>query len=353
MGPSLNRNRFSAVATISVPTLGIKGKKIGKKEKYVETISPAPSTPAGEPLGEIEVEVSEEVAQRLRKGWSVEVTKAEEAPSPCPALPPLLETTFPKELPPPNLVAAISSLPPEIPQPETSSQTPPQEPRIHTLSESQPSAATSKALPEQFESPTQEVGSNDSTCNAIKQSPPAAVTPAEELAFPVASEMVDSLSSPQSERSEQSFESLPEPSLSSPPSLFRSRAFAALIDVSVACSFFVLGLLLFPEPPRIIPFVLGALYLLTKDSLGILNGQSIGKKLMKLRVLNRNRRSLSGNYRTGLMRNLSWFAAPLEFAILYVREDECNRGRRLGDDWANTTVVPEEKPVLRKSKWLP
>lgn len=93
-GPSLNRNRFSAVATISVPTLGIKGKKIGTKEKYVETIDPAPSTPAGEPLGEIQVEVSEEVAKKLKEQWPVQVAKNEPTPPVA-----LLATTYPEELP--------------------------------------------------------------------------------------------------------------------------------------------------------------------------------------------------------------------------------------------------------------
>ena len=97
----MNRNRFSAVATISVPTLGIKGKKITKKERYLETIDPAPATPAGEPLGEIEVEVTAEVAERLKLGWSVEVAKSDDevVPSNETAAPLLLETTYPTELP--------------------------------------------------------------------------------------------------------------------------------------------------------------------------------------------------------------------------------------------------------------
>ena len=146
---------------------------------------------------------------------------------------------------------------------------------------------------------------------------------------------------------------LAEETCDAPPSILRSRTFAALIDISVACSFFVLGLLFFPDPPRFIPFIFAALYLLTKASLGILNGQSIGKKIMRLRAVNRNHRSLAGNYKAGLIRNLSWLFAPLEFAILYVREDEITIGKRLGDDWAATEVITEEKPSPRKSKWLP
>ena len=74
---------------------------------------------------------------------------------------------------------------------------------------------------------------------------------------------------------------------------------------------------------------------------------------MKLRVVNERRRSLAGNYRKGILRNLSFLIAPIEFAILYVREDEPTIGKRLGDDWASTNVIAEEETLPRKSKWLP
>ena len=120
-GPNLNRNRFSAVATISVPTLGIKGKRITKEERYLETIDPAPATPAGEPLGEIEVEVSEEVAKRLKLGWSIEVAKTDtDTDTPHnEAQPLLLETTHPTSLP-------IVAPPPSRPQ--LTEKTPPPRP---------------------------------------------------------------------------------------------------------------------------------------------------------------------------------------------------------------------------------
>ena len=105
----------------------------------------------------------------------------------------------------------------------------------------------------------------------------------------------------------------------------------------------MLGLLLFPDPPRVIPCLLGALYLLSKDSLQFLHGQSIGKKLFKIRAVDQNRHQLTGNYKQGLLRNLSWFIAPIELAILYVREEETTKGCRLGDDWALTTVISEEE----------
>lgn len=144
-----------------------------------------------------------------------------------------------------------------------------------------------------------------------------------------------------------------QPPLPEAPSLFRSRSFAALLDLSIAVAIFVLTLLLFPDPPRVLPFLFAGLYLLTKDSLGLLNGQSIGKKIMGIRVVSRSHRSITGDYRIALLRNLSWFIAPLELAILYVREDEITKGRRLGDDWAKTEVISESKSPAGRSKWLP
>ncbi|MFC0019379.1 RDD family protein [Roseibacillus persicicus] len=141
------------------------------------------------------------------------------------------------------------------------------------------------------------------------------------------------------------------PSPTSP--LLRARTIAATIDLLFAISICALANLLLPNSLHLLSFLLGASYLLTKDSLGILNGRSIGKRFMKLRAETRNHRPLTGDYRSSLRRNLSFLIAPIEFAILYVREDEPTRGLRLGDDWARTQVVPFEKPLPRKTKWLP
>lgn len=494
------------MATISVPTLGIKGKKLGVKEKYTETIDPAPSTEAGVPLGAIEVEVSEELAERLKVGWSVEVTKVAEKPTPL-----LLETIHPLELkewrwkpalpipaptllpiPAPSLSAALipaaltatpplsaliladvsaspsqraaegqglqkqglqndgpstraifdqlQSVPPRqlttlaetllqpeaVFLPESASLTEPdsgpkEEAQNAILDQVYPLAIVSEKVVLAFKKtksveaqplpgnptplseaasiasepdPEPELGPSNppQTRVAIAEKseltlPPKKELPERELASeaPAVAAAAEKVHQPpvpaltespapiadrepapkppseaqQGTRQEARQEAQQEVSLepsdgpASEPSLLRSRSFAALIDISVACSFFVLGLLLFPDPPRVIPFALGALYLLTKDSLGILNGQSIGKKIMRLRAVNARNRTLAGNYLAGLKRNLSWVVAPIEFAILYVREDEPTKGRRLGDDWAQTSVVVQEKSPVRKSKWLP
>lgn len=494
------------MATISVPTLGIKGKKLGAKEKYTETIDPAPSTEAGVPLGAIEVEVSEELAERLKVGWSVEVTKVAEKPTPL-----LLETIHPLELkewrwkpalpipaptllpiPAPSLSAALipaaltatpplsaliladvsaspsqraaegqglqkqwlqndgpstraifdqlQSVPPRqlttlaetllqpeaVFLPESASLTEPdsgpkEEAQNAILDQVYPLAIVSEKVVLAFKKPKSveaqplpgnptplseaasiasepdpepELGPSNppQTRVAIAEKseltlPPKKELPERELASeaPAVAAAAEKVHQPpvpaltespapiadrepapkppseaqQGTRQEARQEAQQEVSLepsdgpASEPSLLRSRSFAALIDISVACSFFVLGLLLFPDPPRVIPFALGALYLLTKDSLGILNGQSIGKKIMRLRAVNARNRTLAGNYLAGLKRNLSWAVAPIEFAILYVREDEPTKGRRLGDDWAQTSVVVQEKSPVRKSKWLP
>ena len=109
----------------------------------------------------------------------------------------------------------------------------------------------------------------------------------------------------------------------------------------------------------IIPFlgaIIGAAYMLLKD--GLFESQSIGKKVMKLRVV-----ELSGqkaDYMVSAKRNII-FAVPALIGIIpligwliggllslvvaiveivSVVNDE--KGRRMGDKWANTQVVAEK-----------
>lgn len=497
-----------------MPTLGIKGKKISPEETYLETINPAPATPAGEPLGEIEVEVSAEMAERLQKKETVIIaspqeTEAKEVAQPvretlaevadgtissgkqndeCPETgfdltPPqeqdpevteVLENTCEAKTPeiavtdektceieteettPPNALATevstteASLLVNKLINKEQAVETVVVCQDVHTLGtpktqSKNETGAIIEVVTEETTTPNQQdtealVTSLESTSiptnlldttlqkenlahslfppkssyhpdytlailiqstvvtfpkpNPKKARPPSAnnpppspsqeqllkhdtptTEPREPIENAAAVELLEkikikettqiAINSSTPEKKPKLAAISPNPSENekqvitsslvdeTPPSLFRSRSFAALIDISIACSFFVLGLLFFPEPPRILPFVFGGLYLLTKDSLGLLNGQSLGKKLLKLRVVNHQKRTLAGDYLTGLKRNLSWLAAPIEFAILYVREDEITIGKRLGDDWAKTEVIREEKPAPRKSKWLP
>ncbi len=107
--------------------------------------------------------------------------------------------------------------------------------------------------------------------------------------------------------------------------------------------------------------VIGAListaYLLIKD--GLFEGQSLGKKLMKLRVV-----TMDGNkadFATSAKRNLifaipaifmiipiiGWVIAPILSLIVLIIEvvKVLNepKGRRLGDTWADTQVIMAEE----------
>ena len=88
------------------------------------------------------------------------------------------------------------------------------------------------------------------------------------------------------------------------------------------------------------PIYLG--YLLTRDALPFLDGQSLGKKLMKLRAVTLDGKSLSGNWQASIVRNISVAVGPLalvEAFILWQKSDKNQPLIRLGDEWAKTKVI--------------
>jgi len=91
-----------------------------------------------------------------------------------------------------------------------------------------------------------------------------------------------------------------------------------------------------------IPTLVGLAYLVTRDSLPFLGGQSVGKKAMHLKAVTLDDKSLAGNWEPGLIRN-AVLVIPLfalvEVFILLTREDTPEHGRRLGDEWAKTKVI--------------
>lgn len=70
--------------------------------------------------------------------------------------------------------------------------------------------------------------------------------------------------------------------------------------------------------------------ILLRDAL--FGGQSLGKKVMKYKVVKSDGSSLAGDYKTSLIRNVSLFI-PLIDCIFVVTDKP-----RLGDTWANTKV---------------
>ncbi len=90
-----------------------------------------------------------------------------------------------------------------------------------------------------------------------------------------------------------------------------------------------------------IPFlgwIVGIAYLLTRDALPFLDGQSIGKKLIGLRVVDESGAALTGNYGPCVVRNAVLFIPffPLVELVVMLTNDGT---LRLGDQWAKTRVV--------------
>lgn len=116
------------------------------------------------------------------------------------------------------------------------------------------------------------------------------------------------------------------------------RIGAALIDVLVASAMAYAANRAFGG----LGYALNLAYLLTRDSLPFLDGQSIGKKALNLRAVTEDGKSLSGNWNAGLLRNIS-MAVPIlplvELIIMIINKDKPGGIRRLGDQWAKTKVV--------------
>ena len=130
---------------------------------------------------------------------------------------------------------------------------------------------------------------------------------------------------------------------------FNTRCIAAIIDIVVAAGI-TIGLdLILPDFAGKIAWLAGAAYLVTRDSLPFLGGQSIGKKAMKIQAVTLEGTSLVGNWNSAIARNLVLIIplfALVELFVLLTREDKPERGRRLGDEWAKTKVIFEVKPTL-------
>lgn len=133
---------------------------------------------------------------------------------------------------------------------------------------------------------------------------------------------------------------------------FNTRIIAAVIDLSVSIGLSIGLTLLLPAFADKIAYLASLGYLITRDSLPFLGGQSIGKKAMKIKAVTLEGKSLVGNWETAFIRNVVLLIPPMGFVeliILLTREDKPERGRRLGDEWAKTKVIFEEKPLASEA----
>lgn len=135
---------------------------------------------------------------------------------------------------------------------------------------------------------------------------------------------------------------------------FNTRATAAVIDWLVAFGIMLALLMILPSFASKLGWLAAIGYLITRDSLPFLSGQSVGKKAMKLKVVTLDDKPLTGNWEAGVIRNAVLaipFFAFIELFILLTREDKPERGRRLGDEWAKTKVIiAPEPPAEEKSE---
>ncbi len=115
------------------------------------------------------------------------------------------------------------------------------------------------------------------------------------------------------------------------------RLMAALIDLIIIIAFFMIP---------IANFVLVIVYLLGRDSFKLLKGQSVGKKLLGIRVMNLNSKyDLMGDFQAGASRNLTHILLLDVFISLLQPQKQ-----RFGDLWAKTVVVNDNKELRLYNK---
>lgn len=108
-----------------------------------------------------------------------------------------------------------------------------------------------------------------------------------------------------------------------------TRILAYVIDLLIVVGFSML--------PRW-GWIIGIAYMVTRDALPFLQGQSVGKKAMKLRAVTLQGDPLTGNWNQGIVRNIVLIIPLFPLVELFVWWFSPDR-MRLGDQWAGTTVV--------------
>ena len=127
-----------------------------------------------------------------------------------------------------------------------------------------------------------------------------------------------------------------------------TRIIAAVIDILVASGIYWAADMVLPDLLSGLSWVLWVAYLVTRDSLPFLKGQSVGKMAMKLKVEKQAGGDITGDWQSAIVRNIALvipFFGLVEAIVLFTREDKPEKGLRLGDEWAKTKVIvarPEE-----------
>ena len=163
--------------------------------------------------------------------------------------------------------------------------------------------------------------------------PPPNIPPVSQPAPPVSSAPPVKVGVVSAEETEEAGESLAP---------FNTRMIAAVIDVVICIGLQIAAHLILPGFLSRVSLLLGFGYLVARDCLPFLGGQSVGKKAMKLRAVTLDGQPLTGKWESGLIRS-GVLMIPLfglvELFVLLTREGKPGQGRRLGDEWAKTKVI--------------
>lgn len=125
---------------------------------------------------------------------------------------------------------------------------------------------------------------------------------------------------------------------------FNTRVIAVIIDSALVWGIGLGLAFILPNFAHKLAWIAGMAYFVTRDSLPFLGGQSVGKKVMKIRAVSLDGKPLTGNWEASLIRSgvlCIPFFFLLELYLLLTRESGPDRGRRLGDEWAKTKVIVE------------
>lgn len=110
------------------------------------------------------------------------------------------------------------------------------------------------------------------------------------------------------------------------------RLLAGLVDVAII---WIIGFI------PVIGWVCGIAYFITRDALPFLDGQSMGKKLFKLRVVKEfSGEPIKGDYACSMVRSIT-LLLPI-FNIFDAIKIFSKKYQRYGDEWAKTIVIKEK-----------
>ena len=118
-----------------------------------------------------------------------------------------------------------------------------------------------------------------------------------------------------------------------------NRIIGGFIDAILGSALVFVATFILPDLINGLARFLWVAYMLTRDSLPFLDGQSIGKKVVGTKAVREDGTSLSGDFKTGAIRNVWMLVSIVELIVLIVRKDKPEAGRRLGDDFAKTKVI--------------